>query len=592
VTVSNSPFLRPAYFAMNAFAGSLAPGWEVEAYQAGRLIAFDSTDAFGRYAIPLPTQYGENPVDFVAYGPFGEVREFNRTYRVANELLPAGRFEYGASLGACSVGRCTGTANVDLRYGITSRWTARAGYDDFHRDTLPRLFQPYLGITGSPTDALGIHLEGVTRALARGLVRYEPSTSLRLTGEYTRFTAGASDPVLTPSGWRSQWVLSGLVRPMGVRGSAYLEADATRTTTATGAVTHARLTTSVQRWDTRIAPYLRVERNDAGASGASARRSFVGVNAFILPRMRWGGVLGPAWVRTTLEIERSAGISEASVAITRPFARGVRVELGGKWTPTSAAATLVTSLDLAAVRSYTTAIVPRSGAPTTGQYLQGSLVVNTATREVRLAPGPSLQRSGVMGRVFLDANANGLFDPGEPLLPNVSLHVGGSAAKSDSAGLFEVWNVPPLEPAFVTVDSLSLPSPLWIPGFATLNVVPGPNRFVFIDVPIVPGGVVEGRVLLETRGGGRQPVGNAQLTLLDDRTGTRQVVTTFADGEFTAVAVRPGSYQVSVDQELLARLGVTVDVVRFVVPANPDGASVKAVDVLLTPSPPLEDRDR
>jgi len=45
----------------------------------------------------LPVRYGENPVDFVAYGPFGEIREFNRTYRVLGELLPAGRFEYGLS---------------------------------------------------------------------------------------------------------------------------------------------------------------------------------------------------------------------------------------------------------------------------------------------------------------------------------------------------------------------------------------------------------------------------------------------------------------------------------------------------------------
>jgi len=42
-------------------------------------------------------RYGENPVDFVAYGPFGEIREFNRTYRVLSELLPARRFEYGLS---------------------------------------------------------------------------------------------------------------------------------------------------------------------------------------------------------------------------------------------------------------------------------------------------------------------------------------------------------------------------------------------------------------------------------------------------------------------------------------------------------------
>ena len=45
--------------------------------------------------IDLPIEYGENPVDFIAYGPFGEIREFNETYRLRTDALPAHRFEYG-----------------------------------------------------------------------------------------------------------------------------------------------------------------------------------------------------------------------------------------------------------------------------------------------------------------------------------------------------------------------------------------------------------------------------------------------------------------------------------------------------------------
>jgi len=97
LAVTNAPFVRPSLIGSLRYAGSLEPGWSVEAYRGGELVAFDSANASGGFAIDLPVRYGENPVDFVAYGPFGEIREFNRTYRVLAELLPARRFEYGLS---------------------------------------------------------------------------------------------------------------------------------------------------------------------------------------------------------------------------------------------------------------------------------------------------------------------------------------------------------------------------------------------------------------------------------------------------------------------------------------------------------------
>ncbi|PYO64599.1 MAG: hypothetical protein DMD71_12905, partial [Gemmatimonadetes bacterium] len=101
LSVTNAPFVRPSLIGSQQYVGELAPGWSIEAYRGGELVAVDSADAGGRYAIELPVRYGENPVDFLAYGPLGELRQFNRTYRVLSELLPAKRFEYGASGGSC-----------------------------------------------------------------------------------------------------------------------------------------------------------------------------------------------------------------------------------------------------------------------------------------------------------------------------------------------------------------------------------------------------------------------------------------------------------------------------------------------------------
>jgi hypothetical protein len=77
-----------------------------------------------------------------------------------------------------------------------------------------------------------------------------------------------------------------------------------------------------------------------------------------------------------------------------------------------AAFTLTLSSYMSAFRSFTTATAQRGAPSELSQLVQGSLLYNRSRRALQLAPGPSLQRAGVAGRVFLDANGNGRFDAG------------------------------------------------------------------------------------------------------------------------------------------------------------------------------------
>src|SRR5947207_2877964 len=171
--ISNAPYVRPSVIGVAPYGGQLEPGggWSVEAYRGTDLLGFDSVETSGRFTMPLPVRYGENPVDLVAYGPLGEIREFNQTYRVVSELLPAGRFEYGVSLGSCRSGLCEATGNADVRYGATARWTVQAGLDQFWRDTLPDLSHAYLSLAASPRNAWAVTLDGVMAALVHGGIR-------------------------------------------------------------------------------------------------------------------------------------------------------------------------------------------------------------------------------------------------------------------------------------------------------------------------------------------------------------------------------------------------------------------------------------
>jgi hypothetical protein len=571
IALTNAPYVRPSLLGSLRYAGRLEPGWSVEAYRGGDLVAFDSADAGGSFAIDLPVRYGENPVDFVAYGPFGEIREFNRTYRVLSELLPARQFEYGLAGGRCPQPTviCDATANLDLRYGVTRRWTVQSGLDQYWRDSLPNRTHPYAAVVGNPSNAWAVQSEVVGSGLARGALRYEPSVDLRVEGEYVHF-ARDSASVLAVPGRRAQWTLSGFLRPRSGNGFFFVDGRVERISTDQGAVTRTRLGASLQTDEIRLLPYVRTEPN----------REFVGVSTFLLPRLRWGRVLSQMLLRTNAEIARRAGLASWSAFVARPVAKGVRLEIGATWLRGDRAPTysLTVTSYFSAMRAVTSVVAP-PGQPVSGtQFLQGSVLWDRRTNHLAVAPGPSLERSGLSGRVFMDENANGIRDVGEPPVVNARVLVGSLSTRSDSTGAYHLWDLVPFEPVLVSLDSLSLDSPLFVPLFARSSIVPGPNRFRSLDIPVVEAGIIEGRVVRNGAG-----VGAVTLILTDRRSGARRTVVTFNDGGFYLMGVKPGDYELTVTEQVLDVLAVDAEPLRFSLAPTSTGIGRADLEIRLKP---------
>ncbi|MGI9042308.1 MAG: hypothetical protein ACR2HK_14610 [Gemmatimonadales bacterium] len=208
---------------------------------------------------------------------------------------------------------------------------------------------------------------------------------------------------------------------------------------------------------------------------------------------------------------------------------------------------------LRSVRNFTS-VEAASGGPTSiTQLVQGSVLYDRGTGAMTLAAGPSLQRSGMAGRVFLDSNGNGRYDIGEQGLPRVRLQIGSVTAFSDGTGAYRVWDILAFEPVTVTVDSLSFESPLWVAAVPQQLLLPQPNRFTTVDIPLVIGGVVEGRVSRGTGAAG-QGLGGVGLVLTDRISAARRALTSFSDGSFYTLGVKPGEYELSVDPRVLTRL--------------------------------------
>jgi hypothetical protein len=579
-SLSNLPYLRPALFGNVPFQGGLGPGWQIEAYRGGRLLAIDSADALGRFSLDVPVEYGENPVDFVAYGPFGEVREFNQTYRVLTDVIPARRFEYGLSLGGCRSVTCTANGNVDLRYGLSDRWTIRGGIDQFWRDSLPALSHPYVGLAGAIANAWALELEAVANAVIRGVARYEPSLALRISTEFNQFATGPLQPILTPDGRRTQWTTNAAVKPFRRRDDLWVEGSFDRIADVIGNTTSGRLGVSLYQAQFRLAPALRFTRFTSEA-GITANESFASLNVFSFPFPQLGPVLGTVSGRAAWEMDQRGATTTMAGYLARPIGGAVNLEVGAGWNRGAGTSlSLYLSTQFPSVRATTSVTVPSRGPATANQFVQGSLLYDRGNRQVGFAAGPSVERAGVSGRVFLDRNGDGRWQADEDLLTDVRVIAGYTSVETDESGRYRIWDLPAFEPTLVTVDSTSLASPLWIPTYGSVSIETAPNRFRTLDIPIVPGGVIEGR-LVRASPDGWAPVAGVRLTLV--RRGSLDVreLVTFSDGGFYLLGVKPGDYDLTAGEDVLKRLGLSGESLSFTVPASADGATVDGLELRL-----------
>ena len=582
LAIGNVPFIRPSILGELPFTTGLGPGWDVEAYRGGRLIAFDSVNALGQFTLDVPIAYGDNPVDFIAYGPFGEVRQFNRTYRVSTDMIRAHRVEYALSAGFCrGDSTCQATGNADLRYGVSRRITVFAGVDQFWRDTLPDLSHPYAGIVAGLSNAFVLQGEFVSDAIMRGQLRFEPSLDLLLVAEATKFAEDIVEPILTLPNRLHQFTFFGQVRPIkgALRNWVVFDASLDRIESENDNFTSARLGASIQPGQARFIPSIRWEKTTPKGGGTGTHQTLYGLNAIILPIRDLGSVFGQLSARGGVEFTGSFDARNASGYLSHPVGRWVRLEAGGSWfTGTKVTWSAFLAADLPSVRAYTTVERSPAGSYTASQYVTGSLLYDAGSRAVAFNAGPSVQQGGVSGTVFMDANANGRLDAGEYALPDVQVTVGLYSQKTNSHGQYRLWPLSAYDPVVAAVDTTTLASPLWIPAFSGIQLSPLPNRFTALDIPVLSGGIIEGRVTRSSTAGSEGMAGTT-LVLRHLATGKVRRVTTFTDGGFYVMGLRPGEWVLQVDPELLSGLRATSEPVRIVVPAVVEGASISGIEL-------------
>ena len=577
VMITNAPYMRPALFGLQTLRGDLPPGWTIEAYRNGELVAVDTVGRGSGYQLQLPVLYGENPVDLLAVGPFGQTRSLSENVRIGGDLLARNRSEYGFSAAQCRLRQqCIAAGTMDFRVGLTDRWTMRVGVDGVVRDSAGFRQAPYFSFSGMPLSRLAVQLDAAAQSRTRLAVNLEPSRQLRLSMEQSWFSQDPIDPLVT-SRRLSQSSVYAYWRSLDARQSS-LEASMDRSVFVQGGgVTRARVSYGTQAAGLRLQPYVRHDQSSRGGYAQTA----LGFETTVLPDGGRGRYIGSSLLRLLGEVDSHGRSVRQAMTVSMPLPGQFRMDAGvavqrGVSGPL---ATLTMSRDLNALRSYTTASMSQ-GSANAMQSVQGAALLARGARRPQFVTGPSLQRTGVSGIVFLDRNANDRRDPGEPALPGVRVQVGTGFSISDADGRYRVWDLAPFVAMPVTVDSTTMPSPLWIPVIGHANIEAGPNRFEPLDIPVVAGGVLEGRVQWARDGATSLPP--IPLLVMNASGVVIARTTTFSDGEFVLFGVRPGALSVRIDPAWLAAQGLAIsEAQQIVLHASDDGTTARVPTITI-----------
>jgi hypothetical protein len=557
-SIGNSPFLRPIAFGQTLLTGWLNPNWEVELYRSGELTDFARVDEHGYYELEVPIDYGSNPVEVRAYGPNGEMRVVSRAIPVGPDRIPAGKFEYEISAGECLSGfrHCQAQGNIDLRYGLNRSWTLRTGAEAFKRRGIPDLLHPYGVLSGSILRHWTLRAEAVGAALGALRVSHEPSPDFRASASHTVFATNVAEPILSPPNVLSRTWADVFWRPRASLSRWFLSLNGYHARERQGWQARGILQLTAQLGGARWTADWR--ESQTKRTGWTARSSIVSLGAStVLQPLRWRFLKG-LFLRAGASFETRTGeLDQVGLSLGKNLGGGFRFEAASTWQGWNEEprVTIGLSTNGPAFRSHHRMTRSTDGRYVSSSFLDGSFVWNGAVGRLEPFPYRSSGRGGLSGKAFIDANANDWRDPGEEAVPNLRLRAGDKAAETDAEGRYSLWNLTPFEITSLEVIPGSLRNPLLVPRFTLASVHVLPNGFREINLPLVPGTEVLGRIITDV-GVGPVEVGGLEVVLRSLRTGKQHRTTTFRDGQFYFMTLPPGEYEVMIGSADLDRLGV------------------------------------
>lgn len=601
-------------------AGDALEGWDVELFQNGMRIGFQTVGLNGRYSFEnIEPLAGENDFELVFYGPNGEQRreKVTRYSGLTPDQPGSVRYQFSVSQKGQQLydpqeddylnqqqdlisnrGSLRMAAGVDVR--VLSRLSLRAAWNSVEVND-KRLNYYTLGArAGLGPSTFGIDATRDPYGGTRWDASLQLPAGLDIWGFDTRFVHSQylnfvpedeNDTEQLNLNSRTGVTITGPIGPVATRFSAFHNraSDYSYNVYTAGFTSHLK--------GVHFGSNLNYEQFGKDSSGFREEDRVTG-NVFFTSRS------GPISLRggANYTISPVSEFNRYYIDSNLRVARDMSMTFGLSYDPLREITRYTAGLNWHMPQVI---LSPRLNYDSDGEY-SGFLYAT-------LSMGPRPDRTGVMfssrslanngavmARVFLDKDGNGVFSSGDQVLQGVKVLApqAGRTATTDAEGVAQLTALSADRPTDIMIDPASLPSTSMVAAHGGNSVQARATTTTLVDFPIMLTGEIEGRVLSQ-RNGGRAPMAGALVELLDPQGQVVAFKASAHDGFFVFEGVPFGNYTVTLGgtrrtQVEAKRVSLSetrsdlrgVDLlVRDVASAAPPAASIQPVSA--PPAPPV-----
>lgn len=592
VQLTNTPTISRRTFGKYTLSNHTEPGWVVELYVNNEMIDYVKADASGFYSFQVPLFYGNSVVKLRFYGPWGEEKSNEQNFSIPFNFLPTGEFEYNLSAGIVQDGykadsitrmfndsvvttRIEGKPNsnfsrLNFNYGINRSITIGGGVE-YLSSVMSGKSMPFATTSISLTPSLLFTSEYTQKVRSKSVLTYRWPSNASIEVNYSRYAKNqnainnnyieerrvvATLPirkqnfsgisrftinqfVLPQTNYTSaEWLLSFVARKVNTNINTFaLFTDRNRTHIYSNLSLAFRLPAGIIITPQAQFEYLQNELTSA---------------KLMVEKRVWT----QGYVSSYYEQNFKNNFYQFGISFRYQF---------------SFAQTGITSVN----NNYSNTLIKSA---------RGSLIYDKKSNYHDFNNRSNVGKGGINIISFLDLNANGKKDPGEPKVKLQKFNCnGGRIQVNDKDTCVVITDLEPYTSHVIEISPNGFDNIAWQVNKHAIKVFIDPNYIKTVEIPVKVLAEVSGTVSTIKKGVEKNQ-GKITICIYDSNSKLVGKTLSEVDGFFSFLGLSPGEYTVKPDENQMSILNMksTPSNIPVKVSKNKEGDVIDGLDFKLS----------
>jgi cell division protein FtsN len=549
IQLTNTPTTFRRSFGTYRLSDKTEPGWIVELYVNNILVNYVKADASGFFTFEIPLVYGNSNVQLKYFSPWGEERVKEQNINIPFNFVPVNTLEYNIGAGIVEDTASSRYSRASLNYGLTRKMTIGGGIEYLSSvESGPTM--PYVNASVNLFNNLMISGEYTYGVRAKGTLAYRLPGNLQFNVDYTKYDKKQKAISFNYLEERK----ATLSVPLRIHNfSSYqrftlyqLVLPASKYTTGEWLFSGSLFGINTNM--TTFAVFLKkTDPNIYSNLSLSLRLPF---RFAVIPQTQFS-YSQKRFLSTKVGIEKHFfDYGFMNLAYEHNFISRISMaEVGFRYDFSFAQ----TGLSVRQNSKKTSFI----------QYARGSLLHDRKTKYLGTDNRTNVGKGGIAIVPYLDLNANGIKDRGEPKAYGLNIHTNsGRIDISESDTTIRILGLEPYTNCFVELDPDSFDNISWRLKFKSLSVTVDPDILKLVEIPVSVVGEASGKVMIEN---GSIIKGLGRVIISFYTNDHRLIGKTLSedDGYFSFLGLAPGAYMVEINKEQLNKLELVADPERI-----------------------------